>query len=263
MLLLPAVRLPLCLGAPKVGQPAGPIPVPYPAVWVQKSDLDADRVQPITGTLGGAAEPLRDLPWDQVFREAAVAQLPDSFPPAASDLRRPAQVPALRFYFRFFAPFRDELTYRPERVLPLIREGLRPFVGLTAFEELSRQWIAEQSRAGRLPFEPQDVGSHWSHRVQVDVVAVNWQERAVMLGECKWGTDRVRRDVIRNLLEEKTVRLLRDLTEASGEGWTVHYAFFARVGFADAARSLAQDHGVLSVDLDRLDRDLQTAGGVR
>jgi AAA+ ATPase superfamily predicted ATPase len=170
--------------------------------------------------------------------------------------------PYFRFYFRFIAPFRDELTYRPERVLPLIREGLRPFVGLTAFEELSRHWVAEQGRAGRLPFEPQDVGSHWSRRVQVDVVAVNWQERAVLLGECKWGTDRVRRNVIRNLLEEKSRRLLQDLADAIGEGWAVHCVFFARAGFTDAARSLAQDHGALLIDLDGLDRDLQTAGGV-
>jgi hypothetical protein len=43
----------------------------------------------------------------------------------------------------------------------------------------------------------------------------------------------------------------------------VHYAFFARVGFTDAARSLAQDHGALLIDPDGLDRDLQTVGGVR
>ncbi len=43
----------------------------------------------------------------------------------------------------------------------------------------------------------------------------------------------------------------------------MHYAFFARAGFTDAARSLAQDHGALLIDLDRLDRDLQTEGGVR
>jgi hypothetical protein len=58
----------------------------------------------------------------------------------------------------------------------------------------------------------------------------------------------------------KSPKLLRDLTDASGEGWTVHYAFFAHAGFTDAARSLAQDHETLLVDLDRLDRDLQTAG---
>jgi uncharacterized protein len=28
-------------------------------------------------------------------------------------------------------------------------------------------------------------GSHWSRTVQVDVVALNWQERAILRGECK------------------------------------------------------------------------------
>ena len=66
------------------------------------------------------------------------------------------------------------------------------------------------------------------------------------------------RGVVRELVEVKTPLVLRDLPEA-GDGWTVHYAFFARAGFTDAACSLAQTHGALLVDLDRLDQDLQTA----
>lgn len=91
--------------------------------------------------------------------------------------------PYFRFYFRFIAPYHDELTYNLERVLPRIREGLRSFVGMTAFEELSSRWVAEQGRAGNLPFEvpdnkhPVKVGSHWSRGVQVDVAAVDWRER--------------------------------------------------------------------------------------
>jgi hypothetical protein len=46
-----------------------------------------------------------------------------------------------------------------------------------------------------------------------------------------------------------------DLPDA-GEGWAVHYAFFARAGFTDAIRSPAEAHGALLVNLDRLDRDL-------
>ena len=95
--------------------------------------------------------------------------------------------------------------------------------------------------------------------MQIDVVAVNWQERAILLGECKWWTDRVRRDVIRNLLEEKTPRLLQDLTDASGEGWAVHYAFFARAGFTGAARSEAESLEASLVDLETLDTDLRRA----
>ena len=187
-------------------------------------------------------------------------RLPVTIPPARRRRSRRGRYhlcdPYFRFYFRFIAPHHAELTYRPERVLPLIREGLRAFVGQTTFEELGRHWIAEQGKAGHLPFEPEEVGSHWSRQVQVDVVAVNWRERAILLGECKWGQERVGRNVVRELIEEKTPKVLPDLPNA-GAGWTVHYAFFARAGFTGAACSLAQAHSALLVDLDTLGRDLQ------
>ena len=69
----------------------------------------------------------------------------------------------------------------------------RAFVGLTTFEELCREWTLAQARAGQLPFLPEIVGSHWAPDRQVDVVAVNWRERAILLGECKWGVKAVER----------------------------------------------------------------------
>src|SRR5690606_37630783 len=141
--------------------------------------------------------------------------------------------PYFRFYFRFIAPHYSELPYRAEPILARVREELRAFVGLTGFEDVCRQWVTQQSRAGQLPFEAEAVGSHWSRDVQVDVVAVNWREKALLLGECKWGTDAVGRDVIRELLEVKTAKVLRTLPEA-GQSWQVTHAFFARAGFTDA-----------------------------
>ncbi len=164
--------------------------------------------------------------------------------------------PYFRFYFRFIAPYQDEVSYRPERVLPRIHEGLRAFVGATAFEELSRQWVTVQGQAGQLSFEVQEVGSHWSRGVQVDVVAVNWAEQAILLGECKWGTDVVRQGVVRELVETKTPKLLKVLPD-EGAGWKVIYAFFARVGFTNAARQEAAAHEALLVDLAGLDQDLR------
>jgi AAA+ ATPase superfamily predicted ATPase len=108
-------------------------------------------------------------------------RLPVTIPPAKRRRARSGRYhlsdPYFRFYFRFLAPNQDELAYRPELILPRIREGLRAFVGMTAFEELSRQWVTEQGRAGKLPQATQAVGSHWSRTVQVDVVAVNWTEQ--------------------------------------------------------------------------------------
>ncbi len=40
---------------------------------------------------------------------------------------------------------------------------------------------------------------------------------------------------------------------------TVHYAFFARAGFTEAAQAEAEGHPVTLVDLERLDTDLREA----
>jgi len=136
-----------------------------------------------------------------------------------------------------------------------IDRHMRAFVGTTAFEELCREWLRQQAIAGTLPFNPQIIGAHWSKDVQVDVVAVNWRTRQVLLGECKWGVDAVPRSVVRELIEEKTPRVLKSLPDA-GAGWAVHYAFFARAGLTIAAQEFAAVHNAVWVDLARLDRDL-------
>jgi len=156
-----------------------------------------------------------------------------------------------RFYFRFLAPHHDALAFEPDWVMRQIQQGLRGFVGQTAFEELARQWVAQQGRAGRLGFRPEVVGSHWSRAVQVDVVAINWQEKAILLGECRWGVDAVGRDVVRELLEDKTPRVLKDLPD-SGSGWQIHHTLFARAGFSEAALAMAGPAKVALIDLETL-----------
>lgn len=165
--------------------------------------------------------------------------------------------PYLRFYFRFVVP--NQRAFELELLSTVwadMREQFRAFVGMTAFEELSREWVLVQARSGRLPFIPEDVGSHWAADVQVDVVAINWREKAILLGECKWGTGRISRSVVRELIEEKAPKTLEFLPEG-GAGWTVHCAFFSRAGLTEAARALAEAHEMLLVDLEMLDRDLR------
>ena len=87
--------------------------------------------------------------------------------------------------------------------------------------------------------------------MQVDVVAVHWAERSILLGECKWGVDAVGRSTVRELVEAKTPKVLNELPD-HGVGWTVHYALFARAGFTDAAAAEARQHGALLVDLETL-----------
>jgi len=186
-------------------------------------------------------------------------RLPVTIPPGKRQASRLGRYhltdPFLRFYFRFIAPLRDEVGYRPATVLPGIQEQLRAFVRATTYEELCRSWVRWASLQNRLPFEAQQVGSHWSKGVQVDVVAVNWQAKSILLGECKWGTDKVAREVVSELVEKKAPLLLQALPEA-GRGWSVHYAFFSRAGFTPAARTLARAQQAILIDLARLDREL-------
>jgi hypothetical protein len=71
----------------------------------------------------------------------------------------------------------------------------------------------------------------------------------------QWGTDTVSRSVIRDLIETKTPKVLKDLPN-QGEGWRVRYAFFARAGFTAAARAEAESAQTHLVDLEKLDADL-------
>jgi AAA+ ATPase superfamily predicted ATPase len=162
--------------------------------------------------------------------------------------------PYFRFYFRFIAPFHDYLPFDTERVLVRIRQDLRAFVGGTAFEEMSRQWVGEQGAAGRLPFRPEIVGAHWSRKLQADVVAVNWSNRQLLLGECKWGDDRVDRQTVRELIEGKGQLLRHELED--GNQWQFHYALFSRGGLTPAAAAELRAHGGLDVDLAHLEVEL-------
>jgi uncharacterized protein len=163
--------------------------------------------------------------------------------------------PYFRFYFRFLAPMHEQAGLGPEQIWNRIQQDLRAFIGQTAFEDLARTWVLAQGQASRLPFAPEIVGNQWSRHVEVDVVAVNWRQRAILIGECKWSTDRVDRQVVHDLIDRKTPLVLRDLPD-QGRDWTVAYACFARRGFTDAARQLMDNHRGFCVDLDMLDRDL-------
>lgn len=161
----------------------------------------------------------------------------------------------LRFYYRFLAPNRILLEQGlHNRLWELISNGLRAFVGQTAFEEICRTWVIEQAVAGHLPFLPDVVGRHWSADCEIDFVAIHWTQRKILLGECKWGANDVGVDVVRSLIEERGPRALQRLP---GEDWEVLYLFFARVGFTDPARHYAQAAGARLLTLEEIDADLK------
>lgn len=163
--------------------------------------------------------------------------------------------PYFRFYFRFMAPVHEQAGLSREQVWSRIQQDLRAFIGQTAFEDLARAWVLAQGQSNQLSFVPEVIGSHWSRSVQADVVAINWRERAILLGECKWSTEPIDRQIVRDLIEHKTPQVMQDLP-SQGQGWRVTYSCFARRGFTDAARQEMDRHQGMCVDLEMLERGL-------
>ena len=158
----------------------------------------------------------------------------------------------LRFYYRFVDPNLHLVEQGLSRRLwSNMTEQFRAFVA-AAFEDLCRTWTLAQAQNGNLPFEPEVVGSHWASDAQVDVVAVNWKSKKILLGEAKWGEGKVSREVIRELVE-KTPKVAPD----RGEGWQIHYAFFAREGFTDSALAEAKQYSALMLTLAEMEPDLR------
>lgn len=158
--------------------------------------------------------------------------------------------PFLRFHYRFVEKHSELIEMEMDDLLwERIKEQFRSFIGATTFEELSREWLITQARAGNAPFLPKVVGEHWAATEQIDVCAVNWREQKLLLGECKWGAGNVGRKVIRDLFQKST-RVI------PGNDWDVYYVFFAREGFTDAAQKEAAKVDAMLITLEQLDADL-------
>lgn len=167
----------------------------------------------------------------------------------------------LRFYYRFIAPARTNLERGLiEQTWQTIGQHLPAFVGAYVFEELCQEWVLRRGDMGQLPFVPRRVGSFWGARMPqtrgersrtIDVLAINEDEHAILLGECKWLAEPVRRGVVTDFLTRAQKAI-----PAPTERWNVTYAFFSRSGFTEEAKAAAVDQQCLWISLEQLDDDL-------
>ncbi len=189
-----------------------------------------------------------------------------SVPPAQHEQARHARYflsdPFLRFYYRFVVPNRSRIAQDLYDTLELqFVEQMRAFAG-AMFEELCRTWTLVQARAGRLPFSPDFVGSDWGVHHQADMVAVNWRENQVLIGEAKWGDEPPDRKDWRAFADrvQKVAQRLETVTskvKKEAKPWQLHLIFFSRRGVTAALRAEAQKVGARIVTFAEMVRDLE------
>jgi len=160
--------------------------------------------------------------------------------------------PYLRFYYRFVERNADRIEQGLIDIAwQRISEQLRAYVGGGAFEEICREWLQVQAHKQALPFEPELIGSEWNTEAQVDVAAINHREKIILLGECKWTGERTQRDVVTELVYEKSPKVL------PGKDWAVHYYFFSRSGFTPEALKEIEQHSGRAITFAQVDKDLR------
>jgi hypothetical protein len=83
------------------------------------------------------------------------------------------------------------------------------------------------------------------------VVAAAPRDKRLLVGEAKWGRDKLSR------------RLLPDLVRRSqrmphvAEGWSTQYVLFAREGFTSALQQEVREMGAMLVSLEELEETLK------
>ncbi len=167
--------------------------------------------------------------------------------------------PYLRFYFRFIEPSLKWMEQgQTEAVWRHFQRHFWPFVGKTVFQEQCREWIWKQGGTPELSFLPERVRFHWNEKVPVDITAINWKEKGILLGACRWDNHVVDQSVIRDIVEKASLVV-------PDEEWQAYYIIFSRAGFTAAARVEAENAGIWLVDLEMLERALgkrSVKGGV-
>ena len=164
----------------------------------------------------------------------------------------------LAFWFTFVRPHLTELEAGRAAAIwsDEIRPALDRFVSKPAFERLCRDYV--RNAVGRDPRLPSrgDVGEWWgpyttrdakgklvTEQRQADVV-VGTSKRVTLVGECKWSDALVDSDALRQL---RTAAAAVPWTDASTQ-----LALFARDGFTERVRTVAEQEGILlftAVDL--------------
>ena len=143
--------------------------------------------------------------------------------------------PYLRFYYRFLFRRQAQLALGVrDQALAEIKEHLLDFIGTHTWEELCREWLLGASGKKLLPFLPDQIGGIWNRDVQIDVAGVNFMDKTLILGECKWDRHAKDASVLANLVE-KTEKVL----PIDGK-WKVFYLGFARSGWTENAIAFAK-----------------------
>ena len=150
----------------------------------------------------------------------------------------------VRFWFRYVYPYKGELELdNTQIVLDEIRKDfVQKFVAF-AYEDICRSIFADLCREGVIDFVPSRIGAYWLNDLdsdtEIDVMAVDHQNKRFFAGECKYHNKPV---------DAPVFFALRDKVQASGEiqkvwkGYQPFFGIFSKSGFTQRLVDLGKEN---------------------
>lgn len=161
----------------------------------------------------------------------------------------------VRFWFRYVYPYKGELEL--DNVQIVLDEMNKDFIsGFVAFayEDICKDIFASLCKKGALDFVPSKIGSYWLNDIngntQIDVMAVDTQNKRLFAGECKYHKAPIDADVYFDLAAK-----VKESSEinAAFSGYEIVYGVFSKSGFSKRLEDVAAGNpNLLLIEDDKL-----------
>jgi hypothetical protein len=148
------------------------------------------------------------------------------------------------FWFKYVFPNRGRLEIgHMEYVLDKIRDSLSQHLS-SVYEEVCRELCFRLMAERRLHFTA--IGKWWSKNEEIDILALDEEEKTAYFGECKWTRKKVGVDVFDALVKKSSL-----------VDWNVgkrkdYFVIFSQCGFTEALEKLAKEKYLILVEGESL-----------
>ncbi len=149
----------------------------------------------------------------------------------------------MRFWFKYIYPFKGELELDNMQIVrdELQKDFKQKFVAF-AYEDMCKAIFANLCRLQAISFVPSRIGAYWlndlNQDTEIDVMAVDHQNRRFFAGECKYRSEPVDAPVYFALREK--VQTSTDIQTAF-RGYEAIYGIFSKSGFTRRLQELARN----------------------
>lgn len=153
----------------------------------------------------------------------------------------------IEFWFKFVYPYKGELELdNIEFVTEKLRSNFIDNHVSFVFEQVSRELLVDMCRNGKIDFNISRIGSYWNSNTEIDVVAIDEQNKRLLAGECKFYEKPVGMRVYSELLKK-----CESISEF--KNYEVVHAIFSKSGFDKRLEEVAKEsNGLILINGENL-----------